>query len=434
MCGIVGMIAKNASGFSWKDKQMFTSMLYADALRGFDSTGVFSVNKYGNLRMIKAAQRADSFIQTKTYKEFEDNIFTDSRIVIGHNRASTRGATNDTNAHPFVENNICLIHNGTLTSHKHLADTEVDSHAICKSIAEKGYKETIPHVHGAFALIWYDAEVKKLYVGRNTERPLWVLQTKDVDFIASEPEMLIWLYRRHFADKTALVPKYFDTQHLYVYNLDTLAGGYSTEDMPKKAMPVSTTPHTGQARWETGDHSSKVVEGVFTDRYKIPYKVGDRVIFEYTASTISNNWCTMRGTVTTGYPFEVTCSIKLTDFSKEEEDALIDDAQYVSASYVGYSVVKGKYVLILRDPRIVEMYTSVDGIEVTEHQIAEAGYCCHDCGSMLDPDMDNYLFWVRMSASGDIKKMLCPSCVDKHPHINFNKKANEELNSCMNAS
>ena len=58
MCGIVGIISKQTSGFRHKDTDLFKQMLYADALRGFDSTGIFGVNKYGNLKMIKAAKDA----------------------------------------------------------------------------------------------------------------------------------------------------------------------------------------------------------------------------------------------------------------------------------------------------------------------------------------------------------------------------------------
>ena len=41
MCGLVGMIAIQSQGFSYKDKEMFNQLLYADAVRGEDSTGVF---------------------------------------------------------------------------------------------------------------------------------------------------------------------------------------------------------------------------------------------------------------------------------------------------------------------------------------------------------------------------------------------------------
>ena len=134
MCGIVGIISKQTNGFRHKDTDLFKQMLYADALRGFDSTGIFGVNKYGNLKMIKAAKDASEFIKTKAFGDFKTDMLMKYRIVVGHNRAATKGATTDDNAHPFIEKNICLIHNGTIHGHKELANTEVDSHAICHAI------------------------------------------------------------------------------------------------------------------------------------------------------------------------------------------------------------------------------------------------------------------------------------------------------------
>ena len=45
---------------------------------------------------------------------------------------------NDQNAHPFVENNIILVHNGVVYNHKKHEDTEVDSHAIVHMINNMG--------------------------------------------------------------------------------------------------------------------------------------------------------------------------------------------------------------------------------------------------------------------------------------------------------
>ena len=122
MCGLVGMISRKANGFLYKDKAIFEQLLFNNTVRGVDSTGIFGVNKYGNLIAHKTAQAAPTALRTSTFNEFIGKIFSDFRIVVGHNRASTRGATTDENAHPFIEDNICLVHNGTLHSHKQLAD------------------------------------------------------------------------------------------------------------------------------------------------------------------------------------------------------------------------------------------------------------------------------------------------------------------------
>jgi glucosamine 6-phosphate synthetase-like amidotransferase/phosphosugar isomerase protein len=39
MCGIVGMVVKPNNGFSVKTENVFNQLLYADAVRGEDSTG-----------------------------------------------------------------------------------------------------------------------------------------------------------------------------------------------------------------------------------------------------------------------------------------------------------------------------------------------------------------------------------------------------------
>ena len=135
MCGLVAIISKNQHGFLFNDGKLFEQMLYADALRGMDSTGIYGINKYGNLKMVKAAKAAAEFIGTKTFQDFKNEIVNKFRVVVGHNRAATKGATTDDNAHPFIEDHICLVHNGTLHTHKHLADKEVDSHAICEFIS-----------------------------------------------------------------------------------------------------------------------------------------------------------------------------------------------------------------------------------------------------------------------------------------------------------
>ena len=63
MCGIIGSFAKNASGFSQKDIDIYTQMLYADAVRGWDATGVFGIDKIGNIDVKKSARAAGPFIQ-----------------------------------------------------------------------------------------------------------------------------------------------------------------------------------------------------------------------------------------------------------------------------------------------------------------------------------------------------------------------------------
>lgn len=192
MCGIVGMVSSNPAGFNWEHTRLFDNLLWVNTLRGEDSTGVFGVRKSGNVDYLKTVGTPHVMFQDKQYEDFRDEIFSSFHMVVGHNRKATKGSITDENAHPFVEGNTILVHNGTLTNHKSLTDIDVnvDSHAILHSITERGYEDTIKDIQGAFTLAWYDAEDKTLRVTRNKERPLYIANTFGAWFFASEKEML----------------------------------------------------------------------------------------------------------------------------------------------------------------------------------------------------------------------------------------------------
>lgn len=199
MCGLISVLTKNQNGFSVKDMKIFQQMLFVDTLRGEDSTGVFGVNRHGSISVVKSAMAAPDFIRTKSYDDWDTDMFREGSILVGHNRSATKGAIDDSNAHPFSEGNITLVHNGTLNWHKSFSDKEVDSHAICEFIAEKGYKEALKTIEGAFALIWFDQEQNKLFISRNSKRPLGMIYSKDRSslYIASELAMIPWILSRN---------------------------------------------------------------------------------------------------------------------------------------------------------------------------------------------------------------------------------------------
>lgn len=186
------MVSSNPSGFNWEHTRLFDNLLWVNTLRGEDSTGVFGVRKSGNVDYLKTVGTPHVMFQNKDYEDFRDEIFSSFHMVVGHNRKATKGSVTDENAHPFVEGNTILVHNGTLTNHKSLTDVDVnvDSHAILHSITERGYEDTIKDIQGAFTLAWYDAEDKTLRVTRNKERPLYIANTYGAWFFASEKEML----------------------------------------------------------------------------------------------------------------------------------------------------------------------------------------------------------------------------------------------------
>ena len=55
MCGLVGMALKTLGGASNIDLAIFNDLLYMDALRGFDATGVASFHNNGEMNALKEA-------------------------------------------------------------------------------------------------------------------------------------------------------------------------------------------------------------------------------------------------------------------------------------------------------------------------------------------------------------------------------------------
>lgn len=202
MCGLLGYICmKGSYGLMNTNTSFAQQALYVGTLRGRDSTGIFSVG-HGNLSEVSAFKRAVSgpdFIQMKDANKI---ISGGNSVLIGHNRAATKGAINPNNAHPFQHEHIIGVHNGTLLSDNGLLNPkefDTDSEAIFYTLSQKESKDVIPELHGAFALIWYNTKTQKLHVVRNKERTLYcgISEKSKAIYLSSEVEMLDWLCSRN---------------------------------------------------------------------------------------------------------------------------------------------------------------------------------------------------------------------------------------------
>ena len=236
MCGIVCIISKNKSGFFGKDVSIFREMLIADQIRGSDGTGIF-YNNGNKIKTLKAPVVSSEFVQDKSYDLAERDIFQSARFVVGHNRAATIGNHTHQNTHPFRCGNITLIHNGTLNGHKNLADTESDSMAICHSIAKIGFKETVKKINGAFTLVWYDEKQKTLNFTRNWQRPLYIVETKELFCFVSEPKLAEWILDRNNQKVTKVTCT--DVLTLYQFEEDNWSK-YETEKYTVSTPNVPT--------------------------------------------------------------------------------------------------------------------------------------------------------------------------------------------------
>jgi hypothetical protein len=215
MCGIVGMACKWSNGFTHMEMDVFETMLFLDTLRGWDSTGVFGVDNIGNVQLHKEAVHGPDFLCTKEYKEFAKEALRRGRFLVGHNRAATKGAVNDKNAHPFcVDDKVILVQNGTYNGdHTKLAKTEVDTEAIAITLAnEPDIAAALKKVNAAYALSWYDTRNESMHLLRNTQRPLFVAETNSGTIIwASEGNTILYAAARHnveLKEKPKMLPEY----------------------------------------------------------------------------------------------------------------------------------------------------------------------------------------------------------------------------------
>lgn len=135
-----------------------------------------------------------------------DTVITqNSKVLMGHNRAATRGMLTVENSHPFWTGKYMVAHNGTLdySCLKDLAKNrqgDTDSEQLANSIHElDSVKDALALTTGAWALTIYNHEANTITLVRNDQRPLYYAMAEDRDTLywASEPGMLRWILDRN---------------------------------------------------------------------------------------------------------------------------------------------------------------------------------------------------------------------------------------------
>lgn len=249
MCGIVGCVLKYKTGFLKQTEDSFMQMLYADALRGDDSTGVIGVEKDGAFSIMKEATPAAWFMTQFETSNTKRNLWNNGIAAIGHNRKKTIGDASDENAHPFVSGQFAMVHNGTLYDHKRLADTKVDSEALTQHLSkvfakkQSSYAESLGEalgdVYGAYAVAMYDQANHHVRLIRNAERPLAWVETPNAWFFASEAGLLIWILSRNGYDMSKIQVKAVPVHTLISFDLEKATVKEETVSVKKALPPVS---------------------------------------------------------------------------------------------------------------------------------------------------------------------------------------------------
>lgn len=108
MCGIVGYIGNRNT------QDILVSGLKRLEYRGYDSSGIVTINKDGVASKLRAVGKV-----AELAKLIAENV-SEASTGIGHTRWATHGVPSEANAHPHHAGEIYLVHNGIIENYKQL--------------------------------------------------------------------------------------------------------------------------------------------------------------------------------------------------------------------------------------------------------------------------------------------------------------------------
>lgn len=253
MCGIVGMAGECSHQ---KHDKAFSQLLYVDSLRGRDSTGIAVVAANADVDVFKTVGDVNVLMDMRRYDSL---VAKKRRAIIGHNRFSTVGASTRKNAHPFEFDSLVGVHNGTLQGKYRLEkgnDFQVDSEALYNHIDQRGLRDALSLIEGAWALVWWNKEKNTINFLRNKERPLYLAYSPDgkAVFWSSEDWMLSGILDRNEIAHTA--PALIDTDIHYSFEVGDDGALQKPHVVAARGTYVAPSYNVGRA-WQNNTTGTK---------------------------------------------------------------------------------------------------------------------------------------------------------------------------------
>ena len=202
MCGIVGISAQR------NIVQHLIAGLSALEYRGYDSAGVALLGPEGIVRL-----RAKGKVRDLAALQRETGM--DGHCGIAHTRWATHGVPSEGNAHPHLSGQVSVVHNGIIENHAMLraellaegyefssqTDTEVIAHLVERAQRRglallAAVQETVPRLHGAYAIVVVSAREPGTLVGARLGSPLVVGLGEGEQYFGSDIHALLPLTRR----------------------------------------------------------------------------------------------------------------------------------------------------------------------------------------------------------------------------------------------
>jgi len=420
MCGIVVAIAKYKAGLSQKHISVFNQMLFVDQLRGSDGTGVFYDTRVaGECLVLKDNVASSRFMGQPRYNKAAEQWFHDSTFLVGHNRAATKGETTWKNTHPFVSGDITLIHNGTLWAHKHLADVDVDSHAICISIDKIGIEETLLKLDGAFVLVYHDAKDDTINIVKNDKRPLAMIETDNCYYFMSELAMGEWIVGRN----RETIKNSYEVKSKQLSTFSVIDRTFETKDVKfKEPLPPAKKPvypSYSAGSWTTATSAEEQAVKGYSDSY-LPaiLKGDDSRILVYPVEVLMRKGIAFG--VTGLYVDEKTdADIEVRYYCNEAEAIRICNYSQFHAriAQTGTDVTKSIRFVIVKDPK--EVIETVNGHLLRSSAIIALPTECSCCGGKFSKTklhLQKSAVYYTLDKNG--KRIVnCHACVEDQKEI-----------------
>ena len=291
MCGLTGIINLEESA-TWScdvNKKVFKELLEVTSLRGRHSTGIFTVphDEKEKCNLLKRAITASEFVQLDEYEKVMKD-FNEFRYLIGHARYATDGVISDSTAHPFIHENIVLVHNGSVQNKHELCqlsdmkgtDCDVDSQALAFALSKNPIKDFVQKIEGAFTIVWYDTNNKKLHFIRNTERPLHfgIVEGSEQNIIfASEAEALYFVAKRNKLTLSRIFS--LDVGTLLTFNSNYTFDIEKLYDGKKIYSAYSRQPYNWKQRY--GTHGSYQYQNMYDEPRRVDDLFPDEVAKDF---------------------------------------------------------------------------------------------------------------------------------------------------------
>jgi glucosamine--fructose-6-phosphate aminotransferase (isomerizing) len=202
MCGIIGIL-----GLHDVAPRLLEGLRRLE-YRGYDSAGICTI--VGNAF---DRRRAEGKLDQLAARLAEAPLAGASGIA--HTRWATHGAPTEDNAHPHIVGDVAVVHNGIIENFKPLrdmllaegrrftseTDTEVVGHLVARALErglspEQAVADTLPRLHGAFALALLFRFDPDLMIGARLGAPLTVGHGEGEAYLGSDALALAGLTQK----------------------------------------------------------------------------------------------------------------------------------------------------------------------------------------------------------------------------------------------